>query len=185
MLPMSPGPTFPGRTSGHSATGDGHRPYDQPMPRHRRPDDPLQRASRLLVDGSNLAHAARRGHAPLPQTALIGRLRAAIPPHIAIEIVFDGPPEPGMRGTRIAAGVTVRHATRTTADDLLLELAASRDVVVTDDRELRDALSARDATSVRTGWLLERLARGRAMSPSIANRRPPRRPDANDADDLR
>jgi hypothetical protein len=171
-----------------ATTAAGNRPYDQPMPRHRRPDDPLQRASRLLVDGSNLAHAARRGHAPLPPTAVIGRLRAAIPPHIAIEIVFDGPPEPGMRGTRIAAGVTVRHATRRTADELLLELAATGDVVVTDDRELRDALSARDATSVRTDWLLDRLARGRAMSPSIANRRPPRMHDAghaNDADDVR
>jgi hypothetical protein len=155
------------------------------VPRHRRPDDPLQRASRLLVDGSNLAYAARRGQAPLPPTALIGRLRAAIPPHIVIEIVFDGPPEPGMRGTRIAAGVTVRNATRASADELLLELAAPGDLVVTDDRALREGLHARGATSVRTDWLLDRLARGRAVSPSIANRRPPRRPDADETEDRR
>jgi hypothetical protein len=153
------------------------------VPRHRRPDDPLQRATRLIVDGSNLAHAARRGATPLPPTALIGRLRAAIPAHVAIEIVFDGPPEPGMRGTRIASGVTVRHATRRPADDLILELATAGDVVVTDDRELRDSVSARDATTIRTDWLLDRLARGRALSPSIANRRPPPTPYTKDTDD--
>jgi hypothetical protein len=139
----------------------------------RRPRDPLATARRLLVDGTNLGYAARRGQAPVPPIALIGRLRAATPRHIEVEIVFDGPPDPGMRGTRIAAGVTVRHATRRSADELLLELAQPGDLVVTDDRELRDGLAARGAESTGTAWLLDRLARGKAVSPSISGRRRP------------
>jgi hypothetical protein len=139
----------------------------------RRPHDPFAGAHRLLVDGSNLAYAAGRSGAPLPATALIGRLRAATPRHMRVEIVFDGPPEPGMRGTRIAAGVTVRHATRRSADELLLELDQPGDLVVTDDRELRDALDTRGATAAGTSWLLDRLAKGKSVSPSIAQRRPP------------
>ena len=40
-----------------------------------------------------------------PPAALIGRLRGAIPAATTIELVFDGPPERGLRNERIAAGV--------------------------------------------------------------------------------
>ncbi|HEY7522188.1 MAG TPA: hypothetical protein VH813_11145 [Candidatus Limnocylindrales bacterium] len=154
------------------------------MTRHRH-RDPFTGVHRVLIDGSNLAYAASRGPSPLPQTALIGRLRAIIPPAILVEIAFDGPAEPGLRNTRIASGVTVRHAGHRTADDLLLDAAMPGDLVVTNDRELRIALERRGATTERTDWLLARLARGKAVSPSIGNRRPPPRTgrDAPDVDD--
>ena len=142
-----------------------------------RPHDPLAGVDRVLVDGSNLAYAIRRGAAPVPATALISRLRAAIPAHMAIEIVFDGPPEPGLRGVRIASGVTVRHAGYRTADDLLLDLARPvGDLVVTDDRGLRDALGGRGASTAGTDWLIRRFERPRHSSPTIGNRRAPARP---------
>ena len=46
-----------------------------------------------------------------PPAALIGRLRAVIPAPIAIELVFDGPAEPGLRGERIARGAGMRDRT--------------------------------------------------------------------------
>ncbi len=52
-----------------------------------------------------------------PPAALIGRLRGAIPAATTIELVFDGPPERGLRNERIAAGVIVRYSGGRTADD--------------------------------------------------------------------
>src|SRR6185312_5888338 len=96
------------------------RPGRRPAPTPAR--DPLIGVERLLLDGNNLLHAISVGPAAAPQAALIGRLRAVIPPDIRIEIVFDGPPDKGLHGTRLAHGLTVRHAGRLTADALLLRL---------------------------------------------------------------
>ncbi|MDQ6795539.1 MAG: NYN domain-containing protein [Chloroflexota bacterium] len=158
------------------------------MPRTER--SPLEGVNRLLVDGNNLLHAGRQGAAPLPATALIGRLRSAIPAEVGIEIVFDGAPEPGLHGERIASGLIVRHGGRWTADQVLISLVeqaratagggrgADNVLVVTDDRELRVALQARGARTARSAWLLGRLARGTLLAPAIGNRRPPRDPRA-------
>jgi YacP-like NYN domain len=146
--------------------------------------DPLTDTERLIVDGSNLLPALARSSGGVPQAALIGRLRAAIPASIAVELVFDGAPDPGLRGQRIAAGVTVRHAGRRTADEAILELIeragptfASRHadaiLVVTDDRELATGVRARGARTAGTAWLIVRLERPRLASNSVGNRRPP------------
>ena len=66
--------------------------------------DPLAATVRLLVDGTNLLHAMSRRPGAAPPAALVGRLRGAIPAFITIELVFDGPAEPGLRGERIASG---------------------------------------------------------------------------------
>lgn len=154
------------------------------------PRDPLTGTDRLLIDGTNLLHAVakRAGSKPgsaAPQAALIGRLRAVVPPAIGIELVFDGPPEPGMRGERVAAGLIVRHAGRRSADEVLLGLVdearaavgpegAAGLLVVSDDHDLRAALRARGARTAGSAWLLGRLDRPKLASPSVGNRRPAR-----------
>ena len=125
-------------------------------------NDPMTGTTRLLVDGTNLLHQLSSGPERQPPAALIGRLRAAIPPEVAIELVFDGPAERGLRGERIAHGVSVRYGGRHTADTILVTLvedvamaagrrrAAARSatesiLVVTDDRALRYAIQRRGA----------------------------------------
>ena len=77
------------------------------------PDPPTRSPppSRLLVDGTNLLHAmsqvAGRGAGGRRS---IGRLRGAVPPSVAIDVVFDGPAERGLRGERIASGLRVRYS---------------------------------------------------------------------------
>lgn len=118
--------------------------------------------------------------APSPPAAIIGRLRSAIPPAVRIQIVFDGPPEPGA-ARRIASGVEVRYGWRRSADAVLLdiaELAGGGVLVVTDDADLRRALHARGATTTRTAWLIARLDRGRLSAPAIGAPRPPRSSDS-------
>ena len=151
---------------------------------------PLEGVDRLIVDGNNLLHAGSRSTTPLPASAVIGRLRGAIPPNVGIELVFDGEPEPGLRGERIASGLIVRHAGRRSADQAIIALvegaragsgvAAGADnvLVVTDDRELRHAVQAQGAKTARTAWILARLARGTLQAPAIGNPRPPRPPGA-------
>lgn len=126
----------------------------------------------------------------MPAAALIGRLRAAIPPSTAVELVFDGPPDPGLRGERIASGVVVRYSGRRTGDEVIIDTVANvgrataeRLVVVTDDRELGGAVRARGARTAGTAWLLGRLERPRLASPSVGNRRPPSTPPATPAAD--
>ena len=155
--------------------------------------DPLAGVTRLLVDGNNLLHALSRGADRLPPAALIGRLRAAVPAQTTIEIVFDGPPERGVRGERIAHGVSVRYGGRFSADTILVTLvedvamvagaprgsgsqATDAILVVTDDRELRFALQRRGARTAGTSWLVTRMERPRLTAPSIGNPRPPRPP---------
>lgn len=148
--------------------------------------NPLDGVALLLVDGTNLLHALSRGPERQPAAALIGRLRGAIPPETKITLVFDGPPERGVRGERIAAGLTVRYAGRYSADTILVTLvedatmgtaspaeAADRILVVTDDRDLRHALAKRGARTAGARWLLGRIERPWLASPSVGNRRPP------------
>jgi hypothetical protein len=137
------------------------------------------------VDGTNLLHAMTRSAGAAPPAALIGRLRGAIPGHIVIELVFDGPAEPGLRGERIASGVSVRYSGARTADAVVLalvdEVRKAGDatdtgalLVVTDDRDLRYEARLRGARTAGAKWLLGRLGSGRLASPSIGNPRPPR-----------
>jgi hypothetical protein len=144
--------------------------------------DPLAGTDRLLIDGSNLLHALRRDGAGAPPAALIGRLRGVVPATVAIELVLDGQPEPGMYGARVASGLVVRHGGRRTGDDVLLRLvdeareghaALDNILVVTDDRQLRVALGARGVRTAGTRWLLGRLERGRLSAPSTGNPRGP------------
>jgi hypothetical protein len=155
------------------------------MPHQAR--SPLEGVDRVIVDGTNLLFAIRRGPTPVPPAALVGRLRGAIPADAGIEVVFDGPPDPGLRGERIASGLLVRHSGRRTADELIVQLVreaaaavgahgAENILVITDDTELRSAVAALGARTARSPWLVTRLARERLESPSAGNRRPPRPP---------
>jgi hypothetical protein len=146
--------------------------------------DPLVGVERLLLDGNNLLHAISAGPAAAPQAALIGRLRAVIPADIRIEIVFDGPPDKGLHGTRLAHGLTVRHAGRLTADAMLLRLVMEATggiassptpalLVVTDDGRLAQDLRTRGAATLGTSWIVRRLARPRLAAPSVGRPRPP------------
>jgi hypothetical protein len=157
--------------------------------------DPLQGVSRVLVDGTNLLHALSRGPTRQPAAALIGRIRGAIPLETQITLVFDGPPERGVRNERIAQGLTVQYSGRYTADTILVTLvadaammsesAAATDaiLVVTDDRELRFAIRRHGARTAGTAWLLGRLDRGGAGAgqggsrpTTLGNARPPAPP---------
>lgn len=157
----------------------------RPVSRH----DPLEGVTQLLVDGTNLLHALTRGPERQPPAALIGRLRGAVPPETKIVLVFDGPPERGVRGERIAGGVTVHYGGRHSGDTILVTLvedatmgarnpaeAADAILVVTDDRDLRQALRRRGARTAGAQWLIGRIERPRLASPSVGNPRPPRPP---------
>jgi hypothetical protein len=156
--------------------------------------DPLLGTDRLLVDGTNLLHVLLRRDGPAPQATLIGRLRGVIPASIGIELVFDGSPDPGLRGERIASGLIVRHSGRRSGDELLLSLvdgargsagpeAGAGILVVTDDHDLGVRLRAKGARTVRAAWLLGRLDRPRLAAPSVGNRRPPPPPGHPERDD--
>jgi len=148
------------------------------------PRDPLIGVERLLLDGNNLLHALSAGPAAAPQATLIGRLRAVIPAHVRIEIVFDGAPDKGLHGTRLANGLTVRHAGRLTADAMLLRLVTEATggvptgptpalLVVTDDGRLAQDLRTRGAGTIGTSWMVRRLARPHLAAPSVGRPRPP------------
>jgi len=154
-----------------------------PMPAPDR--DPLAATVRLLIDGTNLLHTLSRVPGAAPQAALVGRLRGVIPALIAIELVFDGPAERGLRGERIASGMTVRYSGPRTADAVILALVdevrktgdaddTAALLVITDDRELRYEARLRGARTAGAKWLLGRLDSGRLSSSSIGNPRPPR-----------
>jgi len=148
------------------------------------PRDPLSGTDRLLIDGTNLLHAMSRRPGAAPQAALIGKIRALVPPTVGVELIFDGIPDRGMRGERVAAGLIVRHAGRRSADELLISLVDEARaavgpggtaglLIVSDDRALRTALRERGARTAGSAWLLERLDRRKLSAPSVGNRRPP------------
>jgi predicted RNA-binding protein with PIN domain len=140
-----------------------------------RPADPLATTEWLLVDGTNLLHALSKSPVAAPRSALVARMRGAVPPSVAIDVVFDGPAEPGLRGERIASGLRVRYSGGRTADDVLLSLvdevrandgpvATAAVLVVTDDRDLRHGLRLRGARTAGAAWLLGRLDRPRTTT---------------------
>ena len=149
--------------------------------------DPLAATRRLLVDGTNLLHALSRTSGAAPPAALVGRLRGVIPAATAIELVFDGPAERGLRNERIASGVRVRYGGARTADAVILSLiddvrlldgadGTATLLVVTDDRDLRHGSRLRGARTAGSAWLLGRLDARRLASPSVGNPRPARPP---------
>jgi hypothetical protein len=139
------------------------------------PDDRrvLEGVQRLVVDGTNVLFALRRSPAPLPATALIGRLRAIVPAGVEVVLVLDGTPQPGLVSRHVAAGVEVRYAGRWTADELIMHLAehdfaasSAGLLVVTDDIALAAAVRRAGGRTVRNGWLIDRLGRQRLSAPS-------------------
>ena len=140
---------------------------------HRSTRSPLDGTTRLLVDGTNLLYRIGPGgssgsRAAAPPAAIIGRLRAAIPGTVTIDLVFDGVGH-GVFG-RVAQGMTVRYAGRRTGDDVILDLTseaamqagpgptgATHVLAVTNDRELRERLHVKGARTVPIQWLLNRL----------------------------
>ena len=148
------------------------------------PSDPLSNTDWLLVDGNNLLHALTTSKHAAPRSALIGRLRGAVPISVAIDVVFDGPSESNLRGERIASGLRVRYSGARTADAVILSLVeevrlvdgpAATDgvLVVTNDSDLRRRLHGRGARTAGTNWLLGRLDRDPRRKPSAVTR-PPR-----------
>ena len=138
----------------------------------RRRDEPAPRD----VEG---ARAPR--HRPRSSAACVARSR----PSTTIELVFDGPPERGLRNERIAAGLVVRYSGGRTADAVILTIiddvrmldgadGSAALLVVTDDRDLRHGAQMRGARTARSAWLLGRLGTGRLASPSVGNPRPAR-----------
>jgi rRNA-processing protein FCF1 len=156
---------------------------------HRSTRSPLEGTTRLLVDGTNLLYrigqggsTASRGAAP--PAAIIGRLRAAIPGTVTIDLVFDGVGH-GVFG-RVAQGMTVRYAGRRTGDDVILDLTseaamqagsgptgATHVLAVTNDRELRERLHVKGARTVPLQWLMNRLDLPVMASAAAGNKRAP------------
>jgi hypothetical protein len=155
--------------------------------RPARPTDPLVETEWLLVDGTNLLFAMSRAPGAAPGSALIGRLRGAVPPSVAIDVVFDGPGERGLRNERIASGLRVRYSGPRTADAVLLSLvdetravdgpaATAAILVVTNDRELKGQLHARGARTAGADWLLGRLDRVGSGRPPAGVKTKPAKP---------
>ena len=146
------------------------------------PDDRrvLEGVERLVVDGTNVLHVLGRSPDPAPPAALIGRLRAIVPPGVAVIVVLDGSPGHGLVARQVASGVQVRYAGRYTADDAIVRLvegefaeSAVGTLVVTDDAGLTAAVRRAGARTVRNGWLIGRLARQRLEAPSAGRPLPP------------
>ena len=148
--------------------------------------DPLAGVERVFIDGSNLLYALARGSGSrrqggvprgpddgpgglAPAGAIIGRLRASFPPSVSVELVFDGPAHGGIKG-RLATGLRVSYSGRASADSIIFEGVAAQlaadgpagtwgILVVTDDRGLRDLVTARGARVAGTAWLAGRIGR--------------------------
>lgn len=194
-----------------------------PTPGAAATSDPMAGVERVFIDGSNLLFALGRGPMrergaalsgapPVPAGAVIGRLRAAFPPGVVIDLVFDGRATGGIAG-RLATGLRVSYSGGETADRLidegvLAQLNADGPagtwgiLVVSDDRGLRNLVQSKGARVAGTAWLARRIgqafeeaplhggpARGRGSVPgpkagtTIGHRRPPRRPDGADRDE--
>lgn len=184
--------------------------------------DPMAGVERVFIDGSNLLFALGRGPMrergaalsgapPVPAGAVIGRLRAAFPPSVSVELVFDGRATGGVAG-RLATGLRVSYSGGETADRLIDEGVAAQlhadgpagtwgILVVTDDRGLRNLVQSKGARVAGTAWLARRIgqafedgprhggpARGRLSvagpkaGTTIGHRRSPRAPDAPNRD---
>ncbi len=137
---------------------------------------PLTGTDRLLIDGTNLLHALSRkpgrGAAGGPRSAGCG---PSIPAAIGIELVFDGAPERGLRGERIAAG-TDRPPRRPADRRRAAAVARRRDAGGGGCRGGRRAarrhrrpracaasLRAKGARTAGSAWLIGRLDRPAAV----------------------
>lgn len=133
---------------------------------------------RVYIDGSNLVHALARGRgvAPAPPSAIIARIRAAFPPSVVVDLVFDGPPTGGVKG-RLATGLRVGYSGRVSADQVIddgvaAQLAADGPagtwgiLVITDDRGLREAVGSKGARTAGTAWLAGRIGRLAVEAPA-------------------
>lgn len=121
---------------------------------------------RMLIDGYNVTRDARAvPDAGLEQQrAWLVRIVAGAVARFDIRptVVFDGRADVGGAAPR-ARGVIVRFAVDETADELLVALldGCRTDepvLVVTSDREIRDAATIRDANSVSSAAFLEAVA---------------------------
>jgi rRNA-processing protein FCF1 len=152
------------------------------------PTSPFEGIDRVIVDGTNLLYRLGGG-SPAPPAAIVGRIRAAVPAAVEIEVVFDGAGH-GVGG-RVAQRMHVRYSGRRPADEVIVDVvatggpgAAARVLVVTDDRQLRDRLTAAGARTARLAWLTSRLDLPTLAAPAPGNRRPapPAPPVDDDAD---
>jgi rRNA-processing protein FCF1 len=142
---------------------------------------PFDGTSRLIVDGTNLLYRLGRGSAA-PPAAVIGRLRAAVPTSVAIDLVFDGVGH-GVFG-RLAEGMYVRYSGRKSGDDVILDLAseaameaggaagAGGVLVVTNDRDLRARILAKGSRTATLQWLVDRMGLPVLQSAAAGNKRP-------------
>ena len=145
---------------------------------------PFDGTTRLIVDGTNLLYRIGGGGRAAPPAAVIGKLRAAVPRTVAIDLVFDGIGH-GVFG-RLAEGMYVRYSGRKSGDDVILDLtseaameagggpAASDGVlVVTNDRDLRARVVAKGSRTLPLQWLIERMGVPVLQSAAAGNKRPP------------
>jgi hypothetical protein len=139
------------------------------------PDDRrvLEGIERVVIDGTNVLHALRRSAVPLPATALIGRLRAIVPPQVGVTLLLDGSPEHGLVSRKISSGIEVMYSGRISADDLITRIVERNPtdrsaglLVVTDDIALGARVRRAHAQTIGVAWLIERLDRQRLSSPS-------------------
>ena len=178
-----------GRRAGGGPSADRSRApadaYDgvdgpaRPRPARR---DPPPADRRLEPAPCPVAGAGRRRRRPRSSAGCVAPSR----PPVAIELVFDGPPERGLRNERIASGLTVRYSGPRTGDAVIIGLiddvrlldgadGTATLLVVTDDRDLRHGSRLRGARTAGSAWLLGRLDARRLSSPSVGNPRPARR----------
>ncbi|MEO5966202.1 MAG: hypothetical protein ABIR11_12110 [Candidatus Limnocylindrales bacterium] len=145
---------------------------------------PFADTTRLIVDGTNMLYRLGRGPNAAPPAAIIGRLRAAVPKEVDIDLVFDGVGH-GVFG-RLAQGMFVRYSGRREADEVILDLtseaameggggpdAANKVLVVTNDRDLQYRLTVKGARTAPLQWLLNRMDIPVLASPAAGNKRPP------------
>ena len=139
------------------------------------PDDRrvLEAISRMVVDGTNVLHALSSGAGAAPPAALVGRLRAIVPPGVTVTVVLDGSPGHGLVERRVASGVEVRYAGRVTADEAIIHMLSTQStpeneatLVVTDDFELGGAVRRWGGRTARSDFLIRRLDRQRLSAPS-------------------
>ena len=129
---------------------------------------PFDGTERLIIDGTNLLYRLGTGTGgAAPASAIVGRIRGAVPFPITIDLVFDGVGH-GVYG-RLAQKMVVRYSGRRAADDTILDLvseatmhgggpaAADRVLVVTNDRGLRDHLAAKGARTAPLQWFIGKL----------------------------
>lgn len=137
---------------------------------------PFDGTEKLIIDGTNLLFRLGAGSGgPAPASAIVGRIRGAVPMPITIDLVFDGVGR-GVYG-RLAQKMAVRYSGRRPADDVILDLtsefamqnggpaAADRVLVITNDRGLRDHLAAKGARTAPVQWFIGKLD---VPGPSVA-----------------